>query len=128
MKCAIYHGPHELTMEDRPEPEVGSHDALLEITYAGVCGSDVTAWTYDGAAVGIVEGKEFGHEFSGIIAAVGEDVVGIKVGDRVWVNPGDLQTSGQGLPAAPVVDSRRRSSLRMQSWSTTSISFLTMST
>lgn len=95
MKCAIYHGPHELTMEDCPEPEVGSHDALLEITYAGVCGSDVTAWTYDGAAVGIVEGKEFGHEFSGIIAAVGEDVVGIKVGDRVWVNPETCKLAGK---------------------------------
>ncbi len=95
MKRAIYQGPRDFTFEDVEEPKAGPEDAVIQIEYAGVCGSDVTAWTYDGAAVGIHGGNEFGHEFAGVITEVGSKVKDIKVGDRVWVNPETCKLAGK---------------------------------
>ena len=95
MKRAIYNGPRDFAFEDVEEPKAGPNDAVIEIKYAGVCGSDVTAWTYDGSAVGIHAGNEFGHEFAGVITEVGSKVKDVKVGDRVWVNPETCKLAGK---------------------------------
>src|SRR5918995_6397617 len=41
MRAVVYRGPRALVVEDRPVPELGPHDVLLEVSHCGVCGSDL---------------------------------------------------------------------------------------
>lgn len=65
-----------------PIPEIGPNDVLVRVAYAGICGSDPhmhrNKVTYR-VNVPLI----LGHEFSGIIEKVGDNVKGFKVGDRI---------------------------------------------
>ncbi len=87
MKCSIYSKPHVMAIEERPDPVAGADQVVVKVERAGICGSDVTAWTHDGTIVGVFPDMEWGHEFAGVVEQVGAEVEGISVGDRVWVNP-----------------------------------------
>ncbi len=43
MKCAIYHGIKNVTIEERPIPQIGTKDILVKNLRAGICGSDTGA-------------------------------------------------------------------------------------
>ena len=60
-------------------------EVLIEVRRAGVCGTDLHIWhgDYALARYPVVPG----HEFSGVVAAVGEGVVRVAVGDRVTADP-----------------------------------------
>ena len=67
---------------DKPEP--GPNDVLIRIKRAAICGTDLhifnwDAWAEENVPVPLVTG----HEYSGVIEAVGEQVDGLAVGDRV---------------------------------------------
>ncbi|GAU67905.1 NADP-dependent alcohol dehydrogenase [Streptomyces sp. NBRC 110611] len=67
-----------------PRRELGAHDILIEIKYAGICHSDIHAVHGDWGGGGnfpIVPG----HEIAGVVAAVGTEVSRHAVGDRVGV-------------------------------------------
>jgi threonine dehydrogenase-like Zn-dependent dehydrogenase len=57
-------------------------DALVRVTKAGICGSDLHFFN-NGGDLGMVPGTRIGHEFVGVVEAVGADVRGLAVGDRV---------------------------------------------
>jgi len=59
-----------------------STDALVVVTRAAICGSDL--WPYNGMKPSEI-GRRMGHEFIGFVEAVGADVRKIKVGDLVAV-------------------------------------------
>ncbi|KAG0189184.1 hypothetical protein DFQ28_003763 [Apophysomyces sp. BC1034] len=64
-------------------------DVLVDIKVTGICGSDVHYWVH--GAIGSFKLEKpmvLGHESSGVIAAVGEGVKNLKVGDRVALEPG----------------------------------------
>ncbi|MEU5210383.1 NAD(P)-dependent alcohol dehydrogenase [Streptomyces sp. NPDC020742] len=67
-----------------PRRELGAHDILIEIKYAGICHSDIHTvrgeWG-DGGAFPIVPG----HEIAGVVAEVGTEVTRYRAGDRVGV-------------------------------------------
>lgn len=63
-------------------PLIGETDVLLEVCNVGVCGSDLHQWTSDHSWP-VNYPVVLGHEFGGIIADVGNQVLGWKVGDRV---------------------------------------------
>jgi len=65
-----------------PQPKAG--EALIRVTSAGICGSDLGAYKYGGH---VPKGTILGHEFSGEVVALGDGVEGVAVGDRVTVNP-----------------------------------------
>jgi len=65
-----------------PEPDPGQ--VLLDVAYCGICGSDLH---FRDVPELFPAGTVPGHEFSGRIAAVGSDVDGWNVGDRVCVLP-----------------------------------------
>jgi threonine dehydrogenase-like Zn-dependent dehydrogenase len=57
-------------------------ELLLEIAFCGICGSDLHAAEPD-----YHPGTVMGHEFSAVVAGIGEGVEGWAIGDRVCVNP-----------------------------------------
>ena len=63
--------------------DVGAHDVLIEIAYAGVCHSDIH--TVRGDWGDVVYPLTVGHEIVGVVAEVGSDVTKHAVGDRVGV-------------------------------------------
>jgi threonine 3-dehydrogenase len=76
-------GP-ELVMTDLPMPEVGHNDVLIHIKKTGICGTDIHIWKWDEwARRTIPVPMQVGHEYVGIVAEVGAEVRGFKVGDRV---------------------------------------------
>jgi L-iditol 2-dehydrogenase len=81
MRAAVYRGENDVRVETVPVPEIGPGEALVKIEACGVCGTDLKKIQY-----GLVEPPRiFGHEMAGTIAAIGEDVSGWRVGDRVAV-------------------------------------------
>ncbi len=84
MKAAVLRGLRELVIENVPTPAIGPKDVLLRSRACGICGTDVHI--YDGEffpTYPLVQG----HELAGEIAAVGEEVKGLAVGDKVMVDP-----------------------------------------
>jgi len=68
----------------RPRPTVGPLDVLIRVKKAGICGTDRHIWQWDDWAAGrIPVGIVTGHEFAGVVAAVGEAVKTVQVGQRV---------------------------------------------
>ncbi len=81
MKAVVYKGVKQVAVEDIEMPRVEEKtDALLKITSAAICGSDLHM--YDGRTPFEI-GRSIGHEIMGVIESVGDAVTQIKVGDRV---------------------------------------------
>ncbi len=100
MKALIYYGTGDIRLEERPIPVPEKNDVVIKVARAGICGSDITAYLYDGHRVGIfpkgemgVDGQ-FGHEMVGTVHTVGESIKDIHVGDRVFVNPTTCKRNG----------------------------------
>ena len=88
MKALIFRGAGNVTLEEVPMPVCVDDGVLVKIARAGICGSDIHAYTRGGMAGGIMSDEsKFGHEFVGVIVEVGANVKGLAVGDRVWVDP-----------------------------------------
>ncbi len=82
MRAAVYRGVDQVCIEAVEVPSVGPHEALVRVAACGVCGTDLKKIHY-----GLVPPPRiFGHETAGTIAAVGAEVTGWNVGDRVVVN------------------------------------------
>jgi L-iditol 2-dehydrogenase len=90
MKALELHGPNNLHLVERPDPEPGPGGVLLRVMAVGVCGSDLHY--YKQGRIGSAEagpGFVLGHEFAGVIEALGEGVSRrqLSVGDRVAADP-----------------------------------------
>jgi threonine dehydrogenase-like Zn-dependent dehydrogenase len=83
MRALVFHGPWEMTVEDRPEPEPGAGDALLEIIATGICGTDLHGYTGENGRRH--PGQVMGHE---TVARILTDKTGTHApGSIVTVNP-----------------------------------------
>ncbi|MCC6456435.1 MAG: zinc-binding dehydrogenase [Caldilineaceae bacterium] len=84
MQALVKYGRRDGEVEVREiaEPDVAPGRVLLEVKAAGVCGSDLHMWR-ENHSWAIKLPLVLGHEFCGIVAAVGEGVNGFAVGDRV---------------------------------------------
>ena len=81
MRAAIFQGPGEIEVHEVPDPVIQNPDeAIVKVTYCCICGSDL--WIYRGLEP-YEAGRRIGHEFMGIVEAVGNRVRHIKVGDLV---------------------------------------------
>ncbi len=83
MSSAVYTGRGEVSLEQRPVPRPGAGQVLVEVGHCGICGSDIHMILEGWGKPGTVEG----HEWSGVIAAVGPEVDGWRVGDAVVGGP-----------------------------------------
>jgi len=84
MKAVVYHGVHDVRVEEVPDPKiVNPHDAIVRVTLTAICGSDLHL--YDGYIPTMMKGDILGHEFMGEVVETGADVRTLKAGDRVIV-------------------------------------------
>lgn len=85
MKALVKHAPGPgLEMMDVPEPEVGPTDVLIKIRKTSICGTDVHIWKWDAWAERTIPvPMHVGHEFCGVVEAVGAGVRDISPGDLV---------------------------------------------
>ena len=81
MKAAVFEKPRQISIKDVPIPQISADEVLIQVEYTGICGTDWSIYTgkYSADKLPLIAG----HEFSGTIAEVGANVVGIKTGDRV---------------------------------------------
>ena len=70
-----------LSVRDLPQPTPRPDELLIEVAACGICGSDVHG--YDGSSGRRIPPIVMGHEAAGTVAAVGAEVAGFAVGDRV---------------------------------------------
>ncbi|MFC1595338.1 L-threonine 3-dehydrogenase [Gemmatimonadota bacterium] len=69
-----------------PRPEPGAGDALIRVTATSICGTDLHIYEWNAWAEGRIGPRvpqTMGHEFCGVVEAVGEGVDRVTVGDRV---------------------------------------------
>lgn len=85
MRALVKEGPGEgLAMRDVPAPAIGPDDVLIRVAKTGICGTDVHIWKWDDwAARTVPVPLVVGHEFAGVIEAMGRDVRDLRVGQRV---------------------------------------------
>ena len=81
MQAAVYRGVNEVRIETVPVPEIGPGEMLLRVHSCGVCGTDLKKISTGSHSAPRI----FGHETSGVVAAVGESVRDYRPGDRVMV-------------------------------------------
>jgi L-iditol 2-dehydrogenase len=85
MKAAIYYGPGDIRIEERPKPKPGVDGVVLKVKVCGVCGFvDLDAWERPDT---MSFGKARGHEWSAEVVEVGSKVTDFAVGDRVYMEP-----------------------------------------
>ena len=81
MRATVMYGAGEVRVEDVPDARlIEPTDALVRVTRAAICGSDL--WPYKSMPHDDA-GRRMGHEFIGVVEAVGPDVDSIKSGDLV---------------------------------------------
>ena len=69
---------------DAPTPKLRPHDVLVNVTHAGICGTDRHIFEWDAwSASRVPVGITIGHEFVGKVAAVGSAISAARIGQRV---------------------------------------------
>lgn len=86
MEGVVIREGHRIELENFPDPKVlDASDAIIKITAAAICGTDLHA--KHGLIPGVGPGNINGHEFVGIVQEVGCGVTRFKPGDRVTAPP-----------------------------------------
>lgn len=84
MKYVLLHGVKDIRIEEKQILEISPDKVLIKIIACGICGTDVLIYN------GRIHTKfpySPGHELSGVVKSVGENIKHLKVGDRVVVDP-----------------------------------------
>ncbi len=82
MRATVYHGPRDVRVEEVPDATLTAPtDAIVRVTHACICGSDL--WPYRGELEIYGRPGRTGHEFMGVVEAVGAEVRTIRPGQRV---------------------------------------------
>jgi threonine 3-dehydrogenase len=71
-------------MEQIPEPSYGPNDVMIRMKKTAICGTDMHIWHWDDWAQRTIKvPMAVGHEYAGEIVALGSEVRGLAIGDRV---------------------------------------------
>ena len=84
MQAVVQYGQAagQVELRELPIPEIGADDVLLRVGAVSVCGSDIHQY-YSSVSWSVNVPVTLGHEFTGVVAAVGSRALGFKEGDRV---------------------------------------------
>jgi threonine dehydrogenase-like Zn-dependent dehydrogenase len=104
VRAVTFHATKDMRVAEAPDPAILSPtDAVVRVTLAGICGSDLHIYNA-GDAFGFEPGQRVGHEFIGVVEAVGDDVRSVAAGDRVlsacMVYDGTCGFCLEGLPSS----------------------------
>ncbi|MBG6120024.1 MULTISPECIES: zinc-dependent alcohol dehydrogenase [unclassified Sphingobium] len=87
MRAAVFNGVgRPFDIEDRPDPTPNAGEIIVKVERCGVCGSDLHMTSGHGGMT-YQPGSVIGHEYAGEIVALGAEVEGFKVGQRVTSIP-----------------------------------------
>jgi L-iditol 2-dehydrogenase len=81
MQAAVYRGINDVRLEAVPVPQLGPGEILVRVHTCGICGTDLKKIATGSHSAPRI----FGHETTGVVAALGGDVTGYELGDRVMV-------------------------------------------
>jgi L-iditol 2-dehydrogenase len=81
MLAAVYRGQHDVRLETVPLPAISAGEILVRVHTCGICGTDLKKISTGSHSAPRI----FGHETSGVVAAVGPNVTKFQPGDRVMV-------------------------------------------
>jgi len=81
MLAAVYRGINDVRMETVPVPQIGLGEILVRVHTCGICGTDLKKISTGSHSAPRI----FGHETSGVVAALGAGVTGFRLGDRVMI-------------------------------------------
>jgi 2-desacetyl-2-hydroxyethyl bacteriochlorophyllide A dehydrogenase len=85
MKAVLVEEPGSVNVVTMPDPGPAPDEVVVQVGACGICGTDIHI--IDGEFPPTVYPIVIGHEFGGEVVAVGKDVEGFAVGDRVGVDP-----------------------------------------
>jgi threonine dehydrogenase-like Zn-dependent dehydrogenase len=81
MQALMFHGPHDVRVEEVPRPEIEEPaDVLLRVDRAAICGTDLHPYS---GRMELEDGVVLGHEYLGTIEAKGDGVTQFEEGERV---------------------------------------------
>lgn len=85
MEAAVFAAPRDIHLDERPRPEPGPGEALVEMRAAGVCAGDL--YIYLGSNPYVTYPRIGGHEIAGVVAKLGPGTAGPAIGSDVVVEP-----------------------------------------
>lgn len=85
MLAAMFYGPMDVRLEQRPIPEPRAGEVLLQVAVATTCGTDLKAYRRGHPVLFRQTPAGFGHEVAGVVAAIGAGVRNCGEGDTVVV-------------------------------------------
>ncbi|WP_027086283.1 galactitol-1-phosphate 5-dehydrogenase [Cohnella panacarvi] len=80
MKAAVLHAKNDIRVENIATPSLAPHEILVKVKATGICGSDLPRVMGDAAHYYPIV---LGHEFSGVVEQMGDEVTSLNIGDRV---------------------------------------------
>lgn len=103
MKAVRIHAPGKIEIDELSMPTAGPDDIVVRVKACGICGSDLTYAKIGGVAGPANSPMALGHEFAGVVHETGTRVRGVRVGERVVVNP-YANAIGNGGPEGGFAD------------------------
>ena len=98
--AVVAHATDDLRIDDMPLKAPGPDEAVVEIAYGGICGSDLHYWTHGAAGESILRAPMvLGHEVVGTVVLPAADGTGPTSGTRVAVHP--ASPAGDGVTRYP---------------------------
>ena len=97
--AVVAHAAGDLRIEDVPVPAPASDEAVIEVAFGGICGSDLHYWLHGAAGESVLKAPlVLGHEIVGTVVRAAADGSGPAPGTAVAVHPA---TPGPGGPRYP---------------------------
>jgi len=88
MRALVCHAPLDLRLDTVAAEAMGPQQLRVRVAFGGICGSDLHYFQHGGfGTVRIREPLVLGHEVSGVVDALGSEVTGFYVGQRIAISP-----------------------------------------
>lgn len=87
MKAIVQTGAESVAVQEHDRPSPSADEVLVEVHTAGLCGSDAHAYRYESGYEWIPIPRIMGHEYSGTVVEVGDEVSTFEPGDKVVEEP-----------------------------------------